>query len=92
MTIKTYIISSLLILGAFYMGCTMTATISKRNQQIAIANAVSAALESTTPLNCKDNEMLETVKQLAENGMHVDGYQLHLKIGNFPDSDPWGEM
>lgn len=53
----------------------------------AIANAVASFEPS--PLNCKDNEMLETVKGLAENGIHLDGYQLHLKIGNFPDADPW---
>lgn len=56
-------------------------------RETAIANAVQAAPKS--PLNCKDNEMLETVKGLAENGIHINGYQLHLKIGNFPDADPW---
>ena len=94
MTFKEYIISSLLIIGAFYLGCTVTATISKRNQDAAIANAVSYALDNNKPvMTCKEQKVLDSVKALAENGVHMKTFNLEIKINNaisnIPDHDPW---
>lgn len=50
--------------------------------QIAIANAVSNV---ESPLNCKDNEIIEAITNMALNGVHLQGYRLEISIGNIPD-------
>ena len=74
-----------------YTTAVMTTNIAKRNQDAAIKNAVSVALESATSpaLTCIENRLLESVTRLAENGVHLKGYQLKLDVSNISDGDPW---
>jgi hypothetical protein len=89
------IIIGAIVLLAFgltvYTTATMTLNIAKRNQDAAIANAVSVALEQAEKpaLTCIENRLLESVTRMAENGVRLKGYQMKLEIGNMPVSDPW---
>ena len=69
-----------LICLAFYIGVTMTHGIMKRNEQTAIDNAI--ATFEPSPLNCKDNGIIEAVKGLADNGAHVKYYEIWLQMDN----------
>lgn len=75
-----------------YTTAVMTTEITKRNQDAAIKNAVSAALdkaEKPVLMTCIENRLLESVKEMAINGVRLKGYQMRLEIGNIPAVDPW---
>lgn len=69
----------------FGVGIWTGATISTINadayREAAVSNAVATALEARQPLGCKDNEILRAIKGMAENGVHVTGYNLWLETG-----------
>jgi hypothetical protein len=78
---------ALLVMGlTIYTTASMTLNIAARQQQIAIDNAVSAALESAppSPFTCDENKLLESIKSMAENGIHMKGYQLRISVSNTP--------
>ena len=82
----------LLVFGfTVYITAVMTLNIAKRNQDAAINNAVSVALESAAApaMTCKDQGLVNAVKELAINGVHLKGYMLKLAIGNIQGPDPW---
>lgn len=74
-----------------YTTAVMTLNIAKRNQDAVIANAVTAAIESAAEpaMTCKDRSLVDSIKELAINGVHLKGYQLKLAIGNVQGPDPW---
>lgn len=73
---------SIFVLG-IWCGASISTAHADREREVAIKNAVSFALEtSATPLNCKDNEIIQAVRALAENGAHVKGFSLWLDISN----------
>jgi hypothetical protein len=72
-----------LICLAFYIGVTMTHGIMKRNEQVAIKNAI--ATFEPSPLTCKDNDIIQAIGKLAENGAHINGYTLWLDMGDSDD-------
>lgn len=74
-----------------WITATMTLNIAKTNQDAVIANAVSAALEKaeSPAMTCKDKSLVDAVKELAINGVHLKGYMLKLAIGNVQGPDPW---
>lgn len=66
--------------GATIKGAHMDAYI-----QTAVQNAISHTLEtSASGLSCKDNEIIDAIKGLAENGAHIQGFSLQLDMGNSP--------
>jgi hypothetical protein len=69
-----------LILLAFYLGAVMADTRHEAHEQAA----VEAALANYEPpaLDCKDNQIIEAVKKLADNGLHAQGYTLILEMDN----------
>jgi hypothetical protein len=77
---KRDIIIFALIILTNWITATTTHTIATRNEQAAIKNAI--AHYEPSPLNCEDNEILEAVKGLADNGAHVRGYQIWLEMDN----------
>ena len=37
------------------------------------------------PLTCQENELLESIRELAGKGVHMQGYQLKIVLGNTPE-------
>jgi hypothetical protein len=74
-----------------YTTAVMTLNIAKRNQDSVVANAVSSALDKADKpaLTCVESRLIENVKSMAENGIHLKGYKVKIEIGNIPESDPW---
>lgn len=81
------IVGAIIIIIAFsigmWAGATVSTTHADRERETAIANAISFTLESMrTPLNCKDYDIIETIKALALNGGHVKTYSLYFTVSN----------
>ena len=74
--------------SGLYAGATITDNHAERYRTESINNAVSVALESSrTQLNCKDNDIIEAVKNLAKNGKHVEHFWLYFDSKDLPFSD-----
>lgn len=91
---RDIIIASIVVLIfglTVYTTAVMTMNIAKRNQDAVIKNAVSAAIENAVKpsLSCVESRLIENVKAMAENGIHLKGYKVKIEIGNIPESDPW---
>lgn len=74
-----------------YTTARMTLNIANRNQDAVVEKAVREALENASEpaLTCVENRLIENVKTMAENGVHLKGYKVKIEIGNIPESDPW---
>lgn len=58
--------------------------------QTAIDLAVSVALDDNKSLmNCNDFALLESIRGMAENGIHLKGYKLKIAIGNINEWEAW---
>lgn len=93
-TTREFIIASLAVLAfglTIYITAAMTLNIADRNQDAAISNAVTAALELVPEpaTTCKERTLINAIKELADNDIHLRGYKLKLDIGNIPEDDPW---
>ena len=79
-----------IIIGAvavvvFAAGIWVGATISTNHADaLREAEVDNALTSSATALNCKDSEIIEAIKGLAENGAHIKGFALQLDMGNTP--------
>ena len=74
---------AVLIFGiGIWLGATINGRHSEAYRQVSIDNAVSVALTSSQGLSCKDSEIIQAIKGLAENGAHIQGFTLHLDMGN----------
>ena len=74
---------AILIFGAgIWVGATINGRHSEAYRQVSIDNAVSVALTSSQGLSCKDSEIIQTIRDLAENGAHIQGFALRLDMGN----------
>ena len=63
-----------------YLGGQIATNRANQFRDIAIANAVASAPKS--PLDCRDNDIIEAIRSLADKGAHVKGYQIKLEINN----------
>lgn len=72
----------LVFAAGLWAGATIKGSHSEAYRQVSIANAVSVALASGPALSCKDNEIIDAIKGLAENGAHIKGFALRLDMGN----------
>lgn len=74
---------AILIFGVgIWVGATVSGRHSEAYRQVSIDNAVSVALTSSQGLSCKDNEIIDAIKGLAQNGAHIQGFTLRLDMGN----------
>jgi len=80
---KTHIILTGLAVLIFGIGIWLGATIALNKSGQHEYNAVQAALaNAVSPLNCGENEIIDTIQRLAEAGTHVRGYSMHLDLSN----------
>ncbi len=80
----TYTVVAILIFGAgIWGGATIKGAKMDTYMDIAVQNAISHTLATSgSMLSCKDNEIIEAVKSLAENGAHINGFALRIDINN----------
>jgi len=69
-----------LFVSGMYIGSSVASHAELKYREMAISNAVEAIEETRVPLTCKDNHIIEAVKRMAENGIHVKGYELWLDV------------
>ncbi len=72
----------LILSTGIWIGATVSGRHSEAYRQVSIDNAVSVALTSSQGLSCKDSEIIDAIRGLAENGAHIEGFSLHLDMGN----------
>ena len=72
----------LIFCAGIWVGATINGRHADAYRQASIDNAVSVALTSSQGLSCKDNEIIDAIRGLAENGAHINGFSLHLDMGN----------
>ena len=75
-------VAILVFCAGIWVGATVSGRHSEAYRQVSIDNAVSVALTSSQGLSCKDNEIIEAIRGLAENGAHIQGFSLRLDMGN----------
>jgi len=75
---------AVLIFGiGIWGGATIKGAHMDRYMEAAINNAISHTLETSgSGLSCKDNEIIDAIRGLAENGAHIQGFTLRLDMGN----------
>jgi len=74
---------AVLIFGVgIWLGATINRRHSEAYRQVSMDNAVSVALTSSQGLSCKDSEIIEAIRGLAENGAHIESFSLHLDMSN----------
>ncbi len=75
---------AVLIFGVgIWLGATIKGAHMDTYMEAAIQNAISHTLETSgSGLSCKDSEIIDAIKGLAENGAHVQGFALRLDMGN----------
>ncbi len=73
----------LIFAAGIWSGATIKGAHMDRELNTAIQNAISHTLETSgSGLSCKDSEIIDAIKGLAENGAHVQGFALRLDMGN----------
>lgn len=80
---KPFLIGGVLIAthAAFmYGGSDIATRNADRERETAVREAI--ATFEPSPLNCKDNEIIEAVRKLAVNGTHATGFRLWLEMDN----------
>ena len=75
-------VAILIFCVGIWVGATVSGRHSEAYRQVSIDNAVSVALTSSHGLSCKDSEIIEVIKGLAQNGAHINGFALQLDMGN----------
>lgn len=76
--------TAVLIFGlGIWFGATIASAHADRELHTAVQNAISHTLETSTgALSCKDSEIIQAIKGLAENGAHIKGFSLLLDMDN----------
>ena len=80
---KPFLIGGVLIathVGFMYAGGDIATRNADRERETAVSEAI--ATFEPSPLNCKDNQIIEAVGKLADNGLHATGYTLILEMDN----------
>ena len=75
-------VAILIFCAGIWVGATVSGRHSEAYRQVSIDNAVSVALASGSGLSCKDSEIIDAIKGLAQNGAHIQGFALRLDMGN----------
>ncbi len=75
-------VAILVFCAGIWVGATVSGRHSEAYRRVSIDNAVSVALTSSRGLSCKDNEIIDAIKGLAQNGAHIQGFALRLDMGN----------
>lgn len=75
-------VAILIFCAGIWVGATINGRHSEAYRAVSIDNAVSVALASSQGLSCKDSEIIEVIRGLAENGAHINGFALQLDMGN----------
>ena len=80
---------AVLIFGlGVWLGGTIASAHADRELDTAVKNAISHTLEvSASSLSCKDSEIINAIKGLAENGAHIKGFSLLLDMDNTPEGE-----
>ena len=75
-------VAILIFCAGIWIGATINGRHSEAYRRVSIDNAISVALTSSQGLSCKDNEIIEAIKGLAQNGAHIESFSLHLDMSN----------
>ena len=75
-------VAILVFCAGIWVGATVSGRHSEAYRQVSVQNAVSVALTASPGLSCKDNEIIDVIKGLAENGAHIEAFSLQLDMGN----------
>ncbi len=75
---------AVLVFGlGIWLGATIKGAKMDTYMDAAISNAISHTLETSgSGLSCKESEIIEAIRGLAENGAHIKGFALRLDMGN----------
>jgi hypothetical protein len=88
---RDFVVGAILILvfmAGIYCGAAIKGAKEMQATQIAIANAVEAVKEETpSPLSCKENELIEAIKNFSLNGVHLKTYHLSINF-DYEDNAP----
>ena len=77
------VIAVLIFAAGIWGGATIKGAHMDRYIEASIQNAITHTLETSgSGLSCKDNEIIDAIKGLAENGAHIQGFALRLDMGN----------
>ena len=82
---------AVLIFGlGVWLGGTISSAHADRELHTAVQNAISYTLETSgSNLSCKDSEIINAIKGLAENGAHIKGFSLLLDMDNTREAVTW---
>ena len=75
-------VAILVFCAGIWVGATVSGRHSEAYRAVSIDNAVSVALTSSQGLSCKDSEIIDAIRGLAENGAHIEAFSLQLDMGN----------
>ena len=67
-------------LGILTFGIWIERSGEERHREAVIEQEIAAALESQYNLTCGENDLIESIKKLSDNGIHMESYDMWLNI------------
>ena len=91
--ITTVGIAVMIFSFGIWLGAMITTNRTDQFRQTAVNNAVAAAMMNVpeTTLRCDDNEVIDAIKRLADNGAHIGRYDIIIEFSNEGGKSPYRE-